>query len=235
MLKKRRVELKYSLFFLGLVGLFYLLQQVQILAEINLAITALLNLTTKMGLLGIFLLAVVGNASMLIQIPYTLPLLSLALKEPDLPEMIGAGMIAGLGASIGKCGAYHLAKVFFSANSHHPWIAQKLTQNTKLTPFIIFAVIASPLPDETVILPLAGMRYGLKRLLPPVLLGKILHTTVVAFVFYAFSDMTGRFFSGGAKADGAFLILALLMLSIFYQFEKARPPHPTQNISPTAA
>src|SRR5690606_37771766 len=89
-------------------------------------------------------------------------------------------------------------------------------------PAIIFVWAASVLPDDTVMIPLAMIKYGIGRLAVPLFLGKMVHNLAVAIIFYVFTDWAAGQFSGDVKADLALGILIVFVILIFYQVEKSK-------------
>jgi hypothetical protein len=78
------------------------------------------------------------------------------------------------------------------------------------------------LPDDTVVIPLAMMRYGLRKIWLPLFSGKVLHCLVVAAVFHAFTAWAGDHVSAGIKTDLGLGILIAFVILILYQAEKGR-------------
>src|SRR5204862_367114 len=63
----------------------------------------------KFGFVGIFLIALVANLSLVIQIPYTLPVLAAAIQGDSLAHMLELGLAAGIGSGIGALISYVVA------------------------------------------------------------------------------------------------------------------------------
>jgi membrane protein DedA with SNARE-associated domain len=82
--------------------------------------------------------------------------------------------------------------------------------------------VFTPLPDDSVIIPLAMTRYGLRRFAPPLFAGKIAHNVMVALLFYQFTAWSAASTPTHVRAD---LVLGLVLgfvLVILYQAEKSR-------------
>ena len=139
-----------------------------------------------LGSIGIFFLALVANASIIIQIPYTLPLLSAALGGAGFASMMFLGVASGLGAGIGAIAGYKVADAVVGRSPAPPdgrvfrWIARNVDHRPRLTTFAIFGIAASPLPDTTIVMPLALVRYGMRRAALPLFLGKFVHNVLLA-------------------------------------------------------
>src|SRR4051795_11784853 len=109
--RDRRIslELKYAAIAVGVLGLLVVVHWVDALSGVNNTLSSSVNTAASFGAIGLFLIALVSNASVIIQIPYTLPLLSAALGGADLRHMMLLGVASGLGAGIGAIMGYHVA------------------------------------------------------------------------------------------------------------------------------
>ena len=181
-----------------------------------------------LGSVGIFLIALVANVSIIIQIPYTLPLLSAALGGAGLQNVLVLGVASGLGAGIGAVASYKVADALVAKSPRVPdgrvfrWIARNVDDRPRATSFVIFLVALSPLPDGTVVMPLAMVRYGMRRLAVPLFLGKFVHNVLLALLFYAFASWAADHVSEKASTDLALPVAVLFMVLVGYHAEKAR-------------
>ncbi|HEX5588460.1 MAG TPA: hypothetical protein VFZ17_14195, partial [Acidimicrobiia bacterium] len=186
------VELKYALITVLVIALFVVLQLSNALSGVNETVTDGVDRLARLGSIGVFVIALIANVSIIIQIPYTLPLLSAALGGADLVSMLLLGLASGLGAGIGAVLAYKVADTLVVRSHAEPdgrvfrWIARNVDVKPRLTSFVIFLVALSPLPDGTIVMPLAMVHFGLRRLAVPLFLGKLLHNLLLAVVFWAF-------------------------------------------------
>jgi hypothetical protein len=89
-----------------------------------------------------------------------------------------------------------------------------------LTKLAIFAWAVTPLPDDTVIVPLAMVNYGVRRIALPLFTGKVAHNLVIAYVFYHFA--VDPPVSPQVKTDLALVIIVTFVLIVLYQVERAR-------------
>jgi membrane protein YqaA with SNARE-associated domain len=181
--------------------------------------------------------AFVGGSSLVVQIPYTLPLLLIALNGTSLEYMLLLGITAGLGSATGKLVAYRLADTliarkpaiqqsrYFKSISH---LAQRYPH---AIPLAVFFVIATPIPDETAIIPMATIKYGIRRLLLPIYLGKVAHNVVVASLFYHFTEFSMARLQGSIHAFGLSLLILAGLGLVFSQWRSTN----TQNTYPIGA
>lgn len=223
-----RLELKYLVIAAVLVGGLIALNRIDALSGLDHAITDALTTTEGLGVIGIFLVALIANCVVFIQIPYTLPVLSAALGGASLGEMVGLGVAAGIGAGIGEMIKYTVAdqvlvrKRDLDQSPLYRWVFRQVRERPKVVKWIVLVWAGSILPDDTVVIPLAMVRYGLRRIAAPLLLGKVVHNVLTALVFYAFTDWADRHVSSGLQVDVALGVMIAFMLLILYQIEKVR-------------
>jgi len=228
--RERRVsiELKYAIIAILLVILFVALHAADAFSGVNNTVKSGVDWLAGLGSIGVFFLALIANASIIIQIPYTLPLLSAALGGAGFVSMMLLGVSSGLGAGIGAIAGYKVADAVVGRSAAPPdgrvfrWIARNVDRRPRLTTFAIFGIAASPLPDTTVVMPLALVRYGLRRAALPLFLGKFVHNVLLAFLFYAFASWSKDHVSEQASTDLALAVAVIFMLLVAYSAEKNR-------------
>ena len=118
-------------------------------------------------------------------------------------------------AIVGKNAAVPDGRVF-------RWIARNVDRRPRLTTFAIFGIAASPLPDGTVVMPLALVRYGMRRAALPLFLGKFVHNVLLALLFYGFASWSADHVSEQASTDLALAVAVVFMLLVLYSAEKNR-------------
>ncbi len=222
------VELKYALISIVVIAVFVVLSLTHAMSGVNDTVNEGVDRLARLGSIGVFAIALIANASIIIQIPYTLPLLSAALGGADLTSMLILGVASGLGAGIGAVLAYKVAETVVTKSGAEPdgrvfrWIARNVDTRPRLTAFVIFLVALSPLPDGTIVIPLAMVRYGLRRLWIPLSLGKFVHNVLLAFVFWAFASWAQHHVSAQATTDLALAVALVFMVLVAYNAEKTR-------------
>ena len=203
-----------------------LLQQTDAFAAVNGAVDQFFDLAARFGAPGMFVAGLVGNASILVQVPYTLPLLSVALDGATLPHLLVLGLACGIGAGFGEIISYLIADAILARTPGLPesrvfrWIERNTERHPVLTKLAIFVWAVTPLPDDTVIVPLAMVDYGARRIAFPLFLGKVVHNLVIAYVFYTLTDT--NLVSPHVKTDLALVIIVSFVLVVLYQVERAR-------------
>src|SRR5262245_59273846 len=88
--RERRLstELKYALITIVVIAVYLVLQATDALTGVNETVSEGVDRLARLGSIGVFFIALVANASIIIQIPYTLPLLSAALGGAGLTSML---------------------------------------------------------------------------------------------------------------------------------------------------
>ncbi len=222
------MELKYAAIAVTIVALFVLLHVMGAFSGVNDTVTDGVDRLAGFGSIGIFLIALIANLSILVQIPYTLPLLSAALGGASLESVMTLGFASGLGAGIGAVASYKVADALVAKSPRSPdgrlfrWIARNVDDRPRVTAFGIFLVGVSPVPDGAVVVPLAVVHYGMRRLAVPLFLGKMVHNLLFAFLFYVFASWSANHVSQKASTELALMVAVLFMVLVAYHAEKAR-------------
>lgn len=226
--RRLSLELKYAAIAVSIVALFVLLHALGAFSGVNDTVTDGVDRLAGLGSIGIFLIALIANLSILVQIPYTLPLLSAALGGASLQSVMTLGLASGLGAGVGAVASYKVADALVGKNPRMPegrlfrWIGRNVDDRPRATALAIFLVGMSPLPDGAVVVPLAVIHYGMRRLAVPLFLGKLAHNLLLALLFYAFASWSAEHVSQKASTELAILVAVLFMVLVGYHAEKAR-------------
>ena len=226
-LHRRRVEVKYVIIGVILVGGLIALERSDVLGNLDHTVVDILDATEGLGIVGMFVIALVSNCAVFIQVPYTLPLLSAAIGGASLGEMMALGAAAGIGAGFGEIIKYHVAHKVLGKkpNLHHSglyqWILSQAHDKPRHVKWIVFGLAGSILPDDTVIIPLALIKYPIRRIAFPLFMGKVLHNLIFAGIFYGISETAEDFAKHGLRIDFAFALIVTFLLVVAYQVEKA--------------
>jgi membrane protein YqaA with SNARE-associated domain len=217
---------RYAVAGVGIAAALALLQETHALSVVNDAVEHFLDLAARFGAPGMFVAGLVGNASVLVQVPYTLPLLSVALEGATLGHLLVLGLACGIGAGVGEIISYLIADAILARTPELPesrvyrWIERNTDHHPVLTKLAIFVWAVTPLPDDTVIVPLAMVSYGVRRIALPLFTGKVVHNLVIAYVFYRFA--VDPPVSPQVKTDLALVVIVAFVLVVLYQVERAR-------------
>jgi hypothetical protein len=226
-LHRHKVEVKYFIIGAVLLGGLILLERSDVLGNLDHTVVDLLDATKGLGIVGMFLVALVSNCAVFVQVPYTLPLLSAAIGGNSLGSMLALGAAAGVGAGCGEIIKYHIAHKVLSKKPHlhrsklYQWILTQAHDKPRHVKWIVFGLAASVLPDDTVIIPLALIKYPIRRIAVPLFTGKVIHNLIFAGIFYAISETAEDFVKHGLRVDLAFGLIVTFLLVIAYQVEKA--------------
>jgi hypothetical protein len=101
------------------------------------------------------------------------------------------------------------------------WVVRQADEKPKHVKWIVFFWAGSVLPDDTVIIPLAMIKYGVRRIALPLFTGKVFHNVLFASLFYFLSDTAEDLVKGGLRVDLAFGLIVVFLLVVAYQIEKA--------------
>jgi hypothetical protein len=228
LVRRYRLELKYVAIAVAAIAGLFALEVLDLLAGLDEAVTDFLTATEGLGAVGMFVAAAIANCAILVQIPYTLPVLSAALSGADLGEMLVLGVAAGLGAGVGEVIKYTVADRVLSRrpdlarSAMYRRTARIAEERPRLVNVLVFVWAASILPDDGVILPLAMVRYGWRRIAVPLFTGKVVHNVLIALLFFYASDWAGSEVKGGVRVDLALGVMVVFVLLVLYQVEKSR-------------
>jgi membrane protein YqaA with SNARE-associated domain len=139
----------------------------------------LLDFSLLLGYLGAFLISAIGNATILVPFPYVGVAFILGGLRDELtlvfvfdPWLIG--IVSGIGAMIGEMTGYFIGygggrlidedqtSAFKSFVESHP----------RATPFVVWFLAATPIPDDVLVIPLGAARYSWWKVALAQLIGK---------------------------------------------------------------
>ncbi|MHA1147272.1 MAG: YqaA family protein [Promethearchaeota archaeon] len=132
--------------------------------------------------IGIFLISIFGNFTVIFPVPYTIAIIVISVVVPDVnPFLIGA--VAGLGAAIGETSAWLIGKG--SQEMLHD--SEKLERmkgyvDRGWAPYLVFIFAATPLPDDAFLIVLGLADYKLWKALIWCFLGKFVMCFVCAAI-----------------------------------------------------
>ncbi len=235
-LRRHRLELRYLGYAVVAFGVLVLLNQLDAFSGVD-ALIADVASSKDAGALAIFAIALIGNMALLVQVPYTLPLLAVAAAGASAAHMAWLGLAAGIGAAIGGMISFLIAQKILARDPSiergklYRWVVRTTTERPRLSWLIIFGVVLTPLPDDAVILPLAITKYGLRRFAPPLFSGKIVHNVLIALIFYQFTAWSAASTPTHVRADLVLGLVLAFVLVVLYQAEKSRAAAATEAAS----
>jgi membrane protein YqaA with SNARE-associated domain len=149
-------------------------------------ISWMMSLSVQYGYFGIFLISLVGAASIFFPIPYTVVVFTVAgFKNGSswVFEPVWLAVAAGVGSALGEFSAYLVGLGGRKAISQRYKKKMDLLVRVfnRFGPVVIFAFSLTPLPDDLIFIPLGVMRYNIARAFLPALLGKSVMNLIVAY------------------------------------------------------
>lgn len=185
-----RIELKWTVVVLFLLAGLILLRPTPVLSGFEARVNDGMDWLTARGMGGIFVIALLANATLVILLPYTLPLMTLTIYAASLGEALGFGAAAGLGAGIGTILSYSLAQSLVTrvetleSSIVFRWTRRTIEREPRSIPLFAWLVASTPVPNPAVLVPLAMINYPWRKLLVPVLAGKIAQNVCMALVYF---------------------------------------------------
>lgn len=174
-------------------------------------INALWQLFGPYRYLGVFAVSLIGTASIIIPIPYTLLILNLSMSSTqwDPIPLIIAG---GLGSAIGEMSGYALG--YFGRKVISPERQRKMSYLVKIFdrygPLAIFVFAVTPLPDDLLYIPLGILKYKFYKAFIPTIIGKFLMVSIIVYFGRTAGDII-RLLFGESGADIAIIITTILL------------------------
>lgn len=171
-----------------------------------------LSFLLQFSYLGVFLISLVGSMSIIIPIPYTIVIITLATQRELNPFLIAVA--AGLGAGVGEFSGYILgyygrAVINEDRQRKMKYIVQLFD---RYGPIMIFLFALTPLPDDLLFVPLGILRYKLLRVLIPSLLGKLVMSLILAYGGRLYSDTLMVVFGEGGWPITVFTAILLTLI-----------------------
>ena len=124
--------------------------------------------------LGIFLISIFGNFTIIFPVPYVVALIVISAVNPGVNPIL-IGIVAGLGASIGEISAWLIGR------SSKEFIGDSKSMNRMKSyvekgwaPVLIFIFAATPLPDDAFLIVLGLAQYSIVKTLIYCFAGKFI-------------------------------------------------------------
>jgi membrane protein YqaA with SNARE-associated domain len=164
------------------------------------------------GYLGIFLISLLGSASIFVPIPSSA--IVFIMGGSSTLEPIWIAVAAGLGSVIGEFTGYIIGmsgrRVISDKYKRKMDILTQLFK--RYGSMIIFIFALTPLPDDLLFIPLGVMRYGIVRTFLPALLGKFLSNLLIAYAGRFSITMIRDIF--GVESEGAALLIMTIIAAV---------------------
>lgn len=227
-LRSNRIAVKYLILSVLVLGGMGLLNYFDVFEGVSDSVMRFMDRLASYGKIGMFLLGLVSNTTLVIIVPYNLPMFTLIIYADTLWEVAAIGAATGLGGGIGEVISYAVAHTIashvdnLSESALFRWTKRTIERRPRLIPLFVFLASATPVPDMAIIVPLSLIRYSWTKMILPMITGKVLQNVVVAIVFRFAADAVAERLSDDIHFDLTAIFLALFILLIAYQIEHTR-------------
>ncbi|MFW9831551.1 MAG: VTT domain-containing protein [Candidatus Thorarchaeota archaeon] len=175
--------------------------------------------------LGVFLISIFGNFTVIFPIPYLFILLLIAL-QPGFTLIDGfiLGIIAGAGAAIGETVSWLLGRSQSQSLEESPTGQQILKVREQIEKgyggFIIFFYAATPLPDDILMIALGATKYPLWKALIFCFFGKVALALIITLgaLLPFLTPILLQIFGGGSDPimDTIYLLIGIALIALFF-------------------
>lgn len=142
----------------------------------------IMGAASALGYSGAFAVSFLGNATILVPFPYVVVPFVLGADMGHNPWLVG--LVSGVGAAMGEMTGYfagyygrRLLKEEDKINGFREYVQRR----PSMTPVMIWFLAATPIPDDLLIVPLGVARYSWWKVLVPLLIGKTIFLTAIAW------------------------------------------------------
>ena len=170
------------------------------------------NFAFQYGYLGIFLISLLGAASIFVPIPSSA--IIFIMGGSSTLEPLWIAVAAGLGAVLGEFSGYLVGmsgrRIISDKYKRKMEILTKLFK--RYGSIIIFLFALTPLPDDLLFIPLGVMRFGIVRTFLPALLGKFLSNLLIAYAGQFSIQIIRDIF--GVESEGIALLIMTIIAAV---------------------
>jgi len=171
------------------------------------------------GYFGVFFVSLLGTASIIIPIPYTLFILWLGIAGFDPILLTIAG---GLGSAFGELSGYLLG--YYGRRIISSERQKKLSYLVQLIdrygPVAVFIFALTPLPDDLLFIPLGILRFNFLKVFIPAILGKLLMCFILAYFGKTYGQFIFLIFGEGSWiAMGITAVALIIIIVILYRID----------------
>lgn len=174
---------------------------------------------------GVFLISIFGNFTVIFPIPYLFVLLLIALTPGfTIVDGLILGFVAGAGAAIGETVSWLLGRTQSQSLEESPTGQQFLKVREQIEKgyggFIIFIYAATPLPDDILMIALGATKYPLWKALLFCFFGKIALALVITIGAQLpfLAPILVQIFGGGSDPlmDTVYLLMGVAVIGLFF-------------------
>jgi membrane protein YqaA with SNARE-associated domain len=232
--KIQRSDVKRTLRFLLFVSFFILLLIIPVLFGVSVPFLmnaiidwAVINLGPVGIYIGIFLVSIFGNFTVIFPIPYLFVLLYLVIGWPGgitIFEGLLLGIIVGAGAAIGETTAWLLGRTQSGSLEESSTGQQILKLREQIERgyggLLIFLYAASPLPDDILLIALGATKYPLWKAILYSFLGKVTLALLITLgaTHPLIQPILIQIFGGVSDpiSDTIYLLLGIALIGLFF-------------------
>jgi membrane protein YqaA with SNARE-associated domain len=140
----------------------------------------LIAVAVQYGYPGVLLVSLLGSAIPFVPLPY----LAIVVVLGSILNPLLLGVVAGLGAALGKITSYMIGRSGYRLTSNSTRKNLDVLRGivTKYGPFGVFLFAVTPLPDDVYIVPMGMMRLPFWQFFAANLAGKVTLSVLVAYL-----------------------------------------------------
>jgi membrane protein YqaA with SNARE-associated domain len=227
-LRARRIEIKYALITIALLGALGWLASHDVFAGVEGSVTSAMGRLTRWGALGMFVIGMFSNMTLVIIVPYNLPMFTLVIYADSVWHAMALGAATGLGGGLGEVTSYAVAHTIvkqvhdLEKSDLFRWTKRTIEKRPGVIPFFVWLASATPIPDAAIIVPLAMIHYPWQKMIAPMVAGKVAQNVVVALIFRLAANRASSLVSRDVNFDLTAILVVLFVIIIAYQIERAR-------------
>jgi hypothetical protein len=227
-LNRYRVEIKYCVITAVILAGLAALAALSVFDGLESVVNRAMDNLVDWGLIGMFLIGLPSNMTLILIIPYNMPMFTLVIYANSIWEVIALGIATGLGAGIGEATSYAVAHTIVNhvedleKSALFRWTKRTIERKPVLIPFFVWLASATPVPDAAIIVPMAMVKYPWQKMLVPMITGKVFQNVVVALIFRYATRSASHLASRNINFDMTAILVVLFVMVILYQIEKAR-------------
>jgi hypothetical protein len=175
--------------------------------------------------IGVFLISIFGNFTVIFPIPYLFILLLIAL-QPGFTylDALLLGVVAGAGAAIGETVAWLLGRTQSESLEESPTGQRILKIRGQIERgyggLLIFIYAATPLPDDILLIALGATKYSLWKALLFCFFGKVVLALIITIGAQLpfLQPILLQIFGGGSDPlmDTLYLIIGIVLIGLFF-------------------
>jgi len=142
----------------------------------------IMGAASALGYFGAFAVSFLGNATILVPFPYVVVPFVLGADMGHNPWLVG--LVSGVGAAMGEMTGYlagYYGGSLLKEKDNINGFREYVQRHPSMTPLMIWFLAATPIPDDLLIVPLGVARYSWWKVLVPLLIGKTIFLTAIAW------------------------------------------------------